>query len=635
MGAVVLASLVAALGCMSDSQTAPSTAPERAKRPLPRPVEVRPEPEGVTLADPAFEPLPGARADFGRLGGAVYQIEMPERWDGRLVLWMHGFEDFGPEAGISAPDIRAYLIGQGIAWGASSFSSTGWIPGRSTDETAALWDFFAKKHGRPDRTYVIGLSMGGAAGHIAAERYADRFDGVLALCGAAGATPALTDGANLLVAAAYLTGVTQAEFDATADVRALIRDRIRPALRDPSRRDRLERIMVDLTGGLRPFGVEGFRDEEDTNWRRLELAVAGGVVPRRDTPYRLGPLSGVPADDFNRTVIRLRTNDELLQAFVAGNEVTGKLQTPLLTLHSTGDGQVPIEHARILRRRVDEVGRGDLLAQRVIRDTGHCGFTSTEWVASFEALADWVERDVRPDGNDVLTDDLAALRPTFELQPRPGTPEAGAVPGARDRVVVRGTASIDGAPFDAQWLGAAVLRDGLMAACQYGLVPVTDGRFEITVVAEAEASGCGDRGAEIVLWTYAGDTKLQGTASLTWPDDTAAAKFDVRFSTAAPQGVAPEVSEFVGDVLDADGRYAPPGTRIEAYVGNTRCGRASTRRTGSFSGYTLAVAGPDAVAQCARGATLTFRVDGKRADQTAPNAPNRGRSAFDLTVPRG
>ena len=359
--------------------------------PLPPPVEVRQEPEGVALADPAFEALPGARADFGRLGGAVYQIEMPAQWNGRLVLWMHGFEDFGPEAGVSAPDLRAYLVAQGYAWGASSFSSTSWIPGRAADETAALWDHFVSSYGRPERTYVVGLSMGGAAGHIAAERHADRFDGVLALCGAAGATPALTDGANQFVAAAYAAGVTQAEFDATVDVPALIRVRIRPALEDAARRDRYERIMVDLTGGPRPFDREGFRATEDVNWARLEIAVAAGVIPPRDAPYRLGPLSDVSSEEFNAAAIRLRTNDQLLGEFVDGNEVTGALRVPLLTLHSTGDGQVPIEQARILRRRVDAAGAGDLLVQRVIRDAGHCGFTTTEWLASFEALVAWVE----------------------------------------------------------------------------------------------------------------------------------------------------------------------------------------------------------------------------------------------------
>ena len=116
---------------------------------LPPPVQVRPEPQGVSLDDPSFEPLAGARADFGRFGGSVYQIEVPARWNGRLVLFMHGFGEFAPYAGVSPPAIRRYLIGQGFAWGASSFSSTSLIPGRAADETAAVWDLFARRYGRP------------------------------------------------------------------------------------------------------------------------------------------------------------------------------------------------------------------------------------------------------------------------------------------------------------------------------------------------------------------------------------------------------------------------------------------------------------------------------------------------------
>ena len=36
-------------------------------------------------------------ADFGHLGGAVYQIEMPDELERAAVLYMHGFEEFGPE----------------------------------------------------------------------------------------------------------------------------------------------------------------------------------------------------------------------------------------------------------------------------------------------------------------------------------------------------------------------------------------------------------------------------------------------------------------------------------------------------------------------------------------------------------
>jgi pimeloyl-ACP methyl ester carboxylesterase len=631
--AVALVAGLVAAGCTGDDDSGGSpSAANRTGRPLPRPVEVPQEPQGASFADPTFEALPGARADFGRLGGSEYQIEVPNRWNGKLVVWMHGFDEFLSEVSVSAPDIRSYLIDQGYAWGASSFSSTSWIPGRSADETAALWDHFAQTYGRPDRTYAMGASMGGAAGYVAAERYPDRFDGVLSLCGSAGATPALIDNANMFVAAAYSAGVSQADLDASTDIGALIRDRIRPALRDPVRRDQFERIMVDLTGGPRPFDRAGFRQEEDTNWRRVELAVSAGVVPHRDTPYRLGPSSDVSDDEFNRAAVRLRPNDDALRAFVAGNDLTGELRVPLLALHTTGDGQVPIEQARVLERLVDRAGAGDLLVQRIYRDAGHCGFTNSELVASFRALVRWVEHGQEPRGNDVLADDLANLRPNFELQPRPGTPEADEVPGAADRVTIHGQATVDGAPFDARWLGVYAVRHGLMTPCQFDLAPVTGGSFEITAMADSEVSGCGARGAELVLWTYAADQQLHSTKTVPWPGDGSATSVDIRFSTTDPQGAAPVVASFVGEVLGADGEYVPPGTRVEAYVGDTRCGITATRPTGSFSGYSLAVAGPDTVPGCTSGATLAFRVDGEPATQTASNHPGDGTSPFDLTL---
>jgi hypothetical protein len=634
VGAVVFAVLVAAVGPSGAGDAAFARAAgtdDAGERPLPPPVRVDPVAGGVTLGDPAFAPLPGARADFGRLGGAVYQIEVPARWNGRLLLFVHGFGELSSQAEVSPPHIRRYLIGRGFAWGASSFSSTSLIPGRATDETAELWDLFARRYGRPTRTYVTGVSMGGMASHIAAERYANRFDGSLALCGSAGQTPAVRANADFFVAGAYAAGVTQAEYDSSTDVARLVRERILPALREPRVHERFENIMIDLTGGPRAFDREGFRFEEETNWHRAELLAATGLAPNRYTRYRLGPLSDVTSEAFNRGVIRLRTNDVLLRGFVAGNETTGDLRMPLLTLHTTGDGQVPIEQARILRRRVAAAGRSRLLVQRAIRDPGHCGFTGPEWQVGLEALVAWVEHGVRPKGSDVLTRDLRTVRRTFELSPRAGTPEADAVPGARDRVVVRGRLTLDGAPFDARWLGAIVRRAGLVSACQYTLPPVVAGRYETTVLADAESSGCGGPGAEILLWTFARNRILYSRDALRWPA-THRATFDAGFSTSAPDGRAPPISGFSGEVFRRDGRQMPPGTRVEAYVGATRCAVASVRRVGSFAGFILDVVGPDSVPGCARGATLTFRVNGRPALDTAVNAPGQGGS-LDLTLP--
>ena len=76
---------------------------------------------------------------------------------------------------------------------------------------------------------------------------------------------------------------------------------------------------------------------------------------------------------------------------------------------------------------------------------------------------------------------------------------------------------------------------------------------------------------------------------------------------------------------------AAGGTRIEAFVGGTRCGVASVRRTGSFSGFSLDVVGPDSVPGCTGGATLRFRVGGHPAIDTAVNAVD-GRPSLDLTL---
>src|SRR5204862_4053110 len=106
--------------------------------------------------------------------------------------------------------------------------------------------------------------------------------------------------------------------------------------------------------------------------------------------------------------------------------------------------------------------------------------------------------------------------------------------------------------------------------------------------------------------------------------------FDATFYVSAPDGGTLPTSGFVGEVFRRNGERLPPGSRVEAYVGDVRCGVASTRRTGNYSGYILSVVGPDSVAGCARDGTPTFRIDG----QPATNAPGGGHT-LDLILRRG
>src|SRR5262245_54771336 len=94
-----------------------------------------------TLGDPTFEALPGAKAMFGIYDGGMYRIEIPEKWNGELVLFAHGFL---PNAGANGSNlrvgthrIREHLIEQGFAWAASSYRCNGYVPGQGLLDTVA------------------------------------------------------------------------------------------------------------------------------------------------------------------------------------------------------------------------------------------------------------------------------------------------------------------------------------------------------------------------------------------------------------------------------------------------------------------------------------------------------------------
>src|SRR2546421_6565209 len=126
--------------------------------------------------------------------------------------------------------------------------------------------------------------------------------------------------------------------------------------------------------------------------------------------------------------------------------------------------------------------------------------------------------------------------------------------GAEDRVVVRGRANLDGAPFDAPYLGAAVKRHGLVTPCQHTLPRVRAGRFAITVLAHTEANGCGAARSAIFLWTFVQDQIVYSNQPVRWPGNGKTARFDPGFSISAPTGGVGSIVGFAGEIFDARNR---------------------------------------------------------------------------------
>ncbi|MFC1886225.1 hypothetical protein ACFLZM_04135 [Thermodesulfobacteriota bacterium] len=113
-----------------------------------------------------FDAMPGATAYWGVHKGAGYRIEVPEAWNGGLVLYAHGYAGTGPALSVSNPSIRTFLVENGYAWAASSYSTNRYDVKAGVKDTHALGALFNGLVGNPNRTYVMGVSMGG---HVAAK----------------------------------------------------------------------------------------------------------------------------------------------------------------------------------------------------------------------------------------------------------------------------------------------------------------------------------------------------------------------------------------------------------------------------------------------------------------------------------
>jgi len=167
--------------------------------------------------------------------------------------------------------------------------------------------------------------------------------------------------------------------------------------------------------------------------------------------------------------------------------------------------------------------------------------------------------------------------------------------------------------------------------CQQSLPPVRNGRFGIIVFARSEAIGCGAPGGKILLWTFVQDQILYSSQSVPWHGNGATARFHPRFSIGAPTGGVGSIVEFAGEVFDRRHRRLPPGALVEAYIGQTRCGVATTRRIDNFTGFSIDVVGPDSLPGCEIGGTVTFKVDGRGAVETTVNQPGKG-SSLNLSL---
>jgi pimeloyl-ACP methyl ester carboxylesterase len=386
------------------------------------------------ILDAPLEALPGARTFTGRYEGGLYQIEIPGNWNGELMLSAHGFvSNAGPNGSrlrVNPPAIRQHLIDQGFAWAASSYRCNGYVPGIGLQDTMLLTDLFTKFNGgrAPQRVYLTGGSMGGHVTLLGLHEFPTTFAGGLAMCPSG---PELFDFFTASAAAAEaITGVRLQSL-ATLDndlkqIEALVGTP--PGLTEKGRQ--LASVQIELTGGPRPFAMEGLGGRFTANLRSGAAALAGGTSPGNRAVatthirYALDEALGLTSDRLNQMVRRKTADPDMRNPMGPHEEVApfdGRIERPLLTMHGTGDLFVPIHLQRILNRAVTQAGKSSLLVQRIYRIPDHCRFSVAEQSRAFDDLVTWVRGGKKPAGDNVMGD-FRNAGTTFTQPLREGDP---------------------------------------------------------------------------------------------------------------------------------------------------------------------------------------------------------------------
>jgi poly(3-hydroxybutyrate) depolymerase len=117
----------------------------------------------------------------GSVGGSLYRLVRPANWNGRLVLYAHGFVP--SDAPVALPPKGSLLISllapQGFAVAYSSFSENGWAVQDGAERTHQLLGIFSARFGRPERVYITGVSMGGLIAIKLSETHSNIYAGAL------------------------------------------------------------------------------------------------------------------------------------------------------------------------------------------------------------------------------------------------------------------------------------------------------------------------------------------------------------------------------------------------------------------------------------------------------------------------
>jgi pimeloyl-ACP methyl ester carboxylesterase len=352
--------------------------------------------------------------------GAPYRIEVPAGWNGKLVVFAHGYEGEGSGQGSVHTSPRGtYLTRQGYAWAASGYRSRGYRPDWFVADTLAVRELFIRDIGLPHWTIIHGMSMGGHVAMASLELYPGVYQGALIECG-------VIDGISLgdlhyawRVAAAHLSGVNVFEEPDRQELARRVHVQWLPLMGAPGsyteRGRRYDSVMKYLMGGDLPLRLQGLEQRYLANLLFSPEDIENHPLHRAASTlhirYRIDPGLGVTEEELNAQIRRKSpapgARSQATDPVFA--ELTGQITVPVLALHETGDARVPFSLQQMYRRRTLTAGTAYLLVQWAVRWPGHCTFPGEVREQAFDNLGRWIEEGSQPDGDNVLASDVSQI----------------------------------------------------------------------------------------------------------------------------------------------------------------------------------------------------------------------------------
>jgi pimeloyl-ACP methyl ester carboxylesterase len=360
--------------------------------------------------------------------GSFYRLYMPANWNGKLVVYAHGtVYPFFPVALPAEADAFAGIFGsQGFAVAMSSYKETGLAIKDGAQRTHQLSGLFASRFGQPQRTYLVGRSLGGFIVTSLAEKYPRAYDGVMPICGVVGGFPSeFSYVFNERLVFDYLypgilpgsaTSVPMpsnpaAALAAVADIQqravgAIFSD-ARP-LPGAAQIAFVDQTLMPLPTGAPFFGplsqqqfgaflvtplvLHAILVNDVVQHTQGHIPFGNsGVTYSSSAPFMSGAVQAI-----NAGVTRITADPDALNWIENNGDTSGQLFIPMLTLHTRYDTQVPIASEVIYRNKVDAAGQSDLLVQRTTEGFDHCNFTAAEIGQGLHDLVNWVENGQKP-----------------------------------------------------------------------------------------------------------------------------------------------------------------------------------------------------------------------------------------------